>query len=287
MAEQKQDGLDLDANGREELAAVLREGAPGTGPMSDENYWLAEADHVLAAGWVSPAAVAERDAELATLRDACARSARLAAARLDRLGAVAALHRPVEVEPSATICGGCSTLRGSGDSLRYFPTVEWPCETAAVLGPVSGAVEGAGDLAAVVEAALRAAWDDGNAMGLDGWIGPERGEEPDEHAIEGRRRFVESALGAVPHLSQMSLRHTPVAGHEQEVRADELRKAVDAIQRIYDMQCPTHRDRYPKGKAGEGSWIAHQWWSVVLGGELERLRNRADRLAARTPGVTP
>ena len=36
---------------------------------------------------------------------------------------------------------------------------------------------------------LEAAWDDGNALGLDGWIGPERGEEPDEHAIRRRARL--------------------------------------------------------------------------------------------------
>ena len=39
------------------------------------------------------------------------------------------LHRPVDVEPSDTICAACSTLRGSGESLRYFPTEEWPCAT--------------------------------------------------------------------------------------------------------------------------------------------------------------
>lgn len=42
-------------------------------------------------------------------------------------------HFPVEVEPSDTICGGCSTLRGKGDSLRYFPSVEWPCPVAALV----------------------------------------------------------------------------------------------------------------------------------------------------------
>lgn len=43
--------------------------------------------------------------------------------------AVRELHRPVDVEPSDTICAACSTLRGSGESLRYFPTEEWPCAT--------------------------------------------------------------------------------------------------------------------------------------------------------------
>lgn len=39
------------------------------------------------------------------------------------------VHRPVDVEPSETICHACSTLRGNGDSLRYFPYKEWPCDT--------------------------------------------------------------------------------------------------------------------------------------------------------------
>ena len=30
----------------------------------------------------------------------------------------------------------------------------------------------------------------GNAVGLDGWVGPERGEEPDDHAIHERERYV-------------------------------------------------------------------------------------------------
>ena len=46
---------------------------------------------------------------------------------------VLALHRAVEVEPSDTICAGCSTLRGAGESLRYFPVTEYPCETVRAL----------------------------------------------------------------------------------------------------------------------------------------------------------
>lgn len=38
---------------------------------------------------------------------------------------------------------------------------------------------------------LEAAWDEGNAMGLDGWTGPGRGEDPDDHAIQRRRRTVD------------------------------------------------------------------------------------------------
>ena len=53
----------------------------------------------------------------------------LAAQETDGERAVRELHRPVDVEPSDTICAACSTLRGSGESLRYFPTEEWPCAT--------------------------------------------------------------------------------------------------------------------------------------------------------------
>lgn len=46
--------------------------------------------------------------------------------------------------------------------------------------------------AAIRSAALfESAWDEGNAMGLDGWTGPERGEEPDQHAIDRRERTVD------------------------------------------------------------------------------------------------
>lgn len=43
--------------------------------------------------------------------------------------AVLSIHRPVEVEPSATICSGCSTRRGTFPDFRYFPVVEYPCPT--------------------------------------------------------------------------------------------------------------------------------------------------------------
>lgn len=43
------------------------------------------------------------------------------------------LHRPVEVEPSETICAECSTLRGQGETARYFPFTEYPCPTAQAL----------------------------------------------------------------------------------------------------------------------------------------------------------
>lgn len=53
-------------------------------------------------------------------------------ARTDTDAAVARVreaHRPVQVEPSETICRTCSTLRGSGENLRYFPYTEYPCPT--------------------------------------------------------------------------------------------------------------------------------------------------------------
>lgn len=34
------------------------------------------------------------------------------------------------------------------------------------------------------------AWDDGNAAGLDGWVGPGRGTEPDDEGIYQRNRFL-------------------------------------------------------------------------------------------------
>lgn len=42
---------------------------------------------------------------------------------------VRALHQPVDIEPSETICDACSTLRGTGENMRYFPYEEYPCPT--------------------------------------------------------------------------------------------------------------------------------------------------------------
>lgn len=39
--------------------------------------------------------------------------------------------------------------------------------------------------------ALAAAWDDGNAVGLDGWVGPNRGTEPDGEAIRLRQQYLD------------------------------------------------------------------------------------------------
>ena len=49
------------------------------------------------------------------------------------LKAVLELHRPVDVEPSDTICGECSFQLPNG---RYFgKVVEWPCPTARAMPP--------------------------------------------------------------------------------------------------------------------------------------------------------
>ena len=45
---------------------------------------------------------------------------------LDALQAVLTLHQPVEVEPSATICGECSNRLPNG---RFMPIAEHPCPT--------------------------------------------------------------------------------------------------------------------------------------------------------------
>lgn len=50
---------------------------------------------------------------------------------------------------------------------------------------------------AKVTEAIGAAWDDGNATGLDGWIGPNRGEEPDAEGIRAREHYVAKALASL------------------------------------------------------------------------------------------
>lgn len=41
-------------------------------------------------------------------------------------------------------------------------------------------------------------WDDGNAVGLDGWVGPGRGTEPiDDYAIRARDRAIGAAVTAL------------------------------------------------------------------------------------------
>lgn len=53
--------------------------------------------------------------------------------------AVLGQHRPVEVEPSDTICGGCSHKLPNG---RYMPVVEFPCNELRALEAARKAVSG-------------------------------------------------------------------------------------------------------------------------------------------------
>lgn len=60
------------------------------------------------------------------------------------------------------------------------------------------------------------AWDDGNALGLDGWVGPERGEEPDEHAIRQREKIVDRIAESVVRAARSDV---PDTIREAQVRA--------------------------------------------------------------------
>lgn len=52
-------------------------------------------------------------------------------AALDRIARVEALHQPVDIEPSETICGHCSYRLPNG---RYLgKVIEWPCPTVRAL----------------------------------------------------------------------------------------------------------------------------------------------------------
>ena len=142
------------------------------------------------------------------------------------LRAVLGAHTPIEVEPSETLCRECSFRLPSG---RYFGKLtEWPCPTVreitealevaasprsvsvlptthAILGQ-PGAVHvcteddieqpplSHGDLIATALHLIGEAWDDGNAAGLDGWVGPGRGSGDVDHEAErGRARMVHKA----------------------------------------------------------------------------------------------
>lgn len=53
-------------------------------------------------------------------------------------------------------------------------------------------------LVGLIEHELERVWDDGNASGLDGWIGPGRGAgEVDEYAVQQRHRDTHSALDRI------------------------------------------------------------------------------------------
>ena len=48
---------------------------------------------------------------------------------------VLALHRPIEIEPSDTICAECSNQLPNG---RFLPVVEWPCLTVTTIEEALG-----------------------------------------------------------------------------------------------------------------------------------------------------
>ena len=72
--------------------------------------------------------------------------------------------------------------------------VDAVCDSAADVPALLARVR---ELEAAVQREMYAAWDDGNGCGLDGWVGPERGTEPDDYAIRARDRYVEKRLAAL------------------------------------------------------------------------------------------
>lgn len=73
------------------------------------------------------------------LKDSPAFQAIIRAAQAEVEARVRSVHFPVDVEPSETICAGCSTLRGAGEHARYFPFEEYPCATVLALDPEEAA----------------------------------------------------------------------------------------------------------------------------------------------------
>lgn len=84
------------------------------------------AGHVSNAEARVKAAESERDEAVHHAEIALAR----AAAANEKLEQVRALHHPVNIEPSGTICAECSNQMPNG---RYLPTTEWPCPTVSTL----------------------------------------------------------------------------------------------------------------------------------------------------------
>lgn len=88
-------------------------------------------------------------------------------------------------------CGDRSDTRREFEQHRERVVTAAQAVVDAVLADAHAAVERV--LADRVELALDA-WDDGNATGLDGWVGPMRGTTPvDEEAIRARWKFAERA----------------------------------------------------------------------------------------------
>ena len=96
---------------------------------------------------------------------------------------------------------------GSTESVAadYFPptafpaVVLWSPGLTGTTPPPGGGVAGANldrpQLVGLIEGELERVWDEGNATGLDGWIGPGRGAgEVDGHAVAIRQRATHAAL---------------------------------------------------------------------------------------------
>ena len=83
-------------------------------------------------------------------------------------------------------CPGCECGDGAAEAGLTIEDAEFIAASRTDLPALLAAVEAVREK---LPSLLEAAWDDGNALGLDGWTGPERGEEPDEHAIHRRARL--------------------------------------------------------------------------------------------------
>lgn len=102
-------------------------------------------------------------------------------APIDRIENVRA--QVADVERQIEVC------RAAG--VQFPPALTWQLLSAcrSLLGPTLRAYCDA--VTARSAALFEAAWDEGNAMGLDGWTGPKRGTEPDEYATVRRERTVD------------------------------------------------------------------------------------------------
>ena len=97
-----------------------------TDPLTDAELDAIERDR-LGKPRLGRSIARETDLDLLAIRQLLAEVRRLQAAD-ER---VRALHRPVDIEPSDTICGECSYRMPNG---RYLhPVVEHPCPTIAAL----------------------------------------------------------------------------------------------------------------------------------------------------------
>ena len=110
-----------------------------------------------------------------------------------RARAEAATDGPWEWAARTTVDGdkwavfhGESTSALAMNNDGWAPDAEFIAASRTDLPALLAAVEAVREL---LPSLLEAAWDDGNALGLDGWTGPERGEGPDEHAIRRRARL--------------------------------------------------------------------------------------------------